>query len=198
MRLYRLLAVALAAAVIFTRVDRWRTIGAGIRAGAPMRRRSTRCTSDRLAPRRCRDASPTSRSTRPTPRSTTSPTAHGGVWKTTTTARRSRPCSRRRGRCPLATSRSPQSNPDLVWVGSGESSNRQSVSWGDGVYKSTDGGKTFANVGLRTSKAHQPHRDRPARQQHRLRRRDGQPVGTGRRARHLQDDRRRHRPGSRR
>src|SRR4029453_9059357 len=45
-----------------------------------------------------------------------------------------------------------QNNPDLVWVGTGESNNRQSTSWGDGVYKSTDGGKTFTQMGLRTSK----------------------------------------------
>ena len=34
-----------------------------------------------------------------------------------------------------------QSEPDTVWVGTGESNNRQSSSWGNGVYKSTDGGK---------------------------------------------------------
>jgi photosystem II stability/assembly factor-like uncharacterized protein len=45
-----------------------------------------------------------------------------------------------------------QSNPDLVWVGTGESNNRQSTSWGDGVYKSTNGGKTYELMGLRTSK----------------------------------------------
>ena len=38
-----------------------------------------------------------------------------------------------------------QSNPDLVWVGTGEVNNRQTTSFGDGVYKSTDGGKTFRN-----------------------------------------------------
>ena len=42
-----------------------------------------------------------------------------------------------------------QNNPDLVWVGTGESNNRQSTGWGDGVYKSTDGGKTCTNMGLR-------------------------------------------------
>jgi photosystem II stability/assembly factor-like uncharacterized protein len=41
-----------------------------------------------------------------------------------------------------------QPNPDIIWVGSGEDCVRNSVSWGDGVYKSTDGGKTFRNVGL--------------------------------------------------
>jgi photosystem II stability/assembly factor-like uncharacterized protein len=38
-----------------------------------------------------------------------------------------------------------------VWVGSGENNSQRSVSWGDGVYKSTDGGKSWKNVGLGTS-----------------------------------------------
>ncbi|QQS48094.1 MAG: hypothetical protein IPM66_05440 [Acidobacteriota bacterium] len=41
---------------------------------------------------------------------------------------------------------------NLVWVGTGENNNRQSSSWGDGVYKSTDGGKTWKNMGLKDSK----------------------------------------------
>src|SRR6266851_5164848 len=61
-------------------------------------------------------------------------TAHGGVWKTTNDVTVS------------------QSNPDLVWVGTGESNNRQSTGWGDGVYKSTNGGKTYDPMGLRTSR----------------------------------------------
>ncbi|MGE0886335.1 MAG: hypothetical protein AB7P14_22600 [Blastocatellales bacterium] len=42
-----------------------------------------------------------------------------------------------------------QSNPDIVWVGTGEPNNRQSSTFGDGIYKSTDGGKTFTNMGLK-------------------------------------------------
>ena len=40
-------------------------------------------------------------------------------------------------------------NADVVYIGTGEANNRQSSSFGDGIYKSTDGGKTFAHVGLR-------------------------------------------------
>jgi photosystem II stability/assembly factor-like uncharacterized protein len=42
-------------------------------------------------------------------------------------------------------------DPNVVWVGTGEANNRQSSSWGDGVYKSSDGGKTWKHMGLRES-----------------------------------------------
>ncbi len=42
-----------------------------------------------------------------------------------------------------------QSNSDIVWVGTGEENPRNSVSYGDGVYKSVDGGKTWQNMGLK-------------------------------------------------
>lgn len=44
-----------------------------------------------------------------------------------------------------------QSNKNVVWVGTGENNPRNSVSYGDGVYKSTDGGDTWVNVGLKKS-----------------------------------------------
>ncbi len=40
------------------------------------------------------------------------------------------------------------SNPTIVWVGTGEADNRQSSSWGDGIYKSTDAGTTWQKMGL--------------------------------------------------
>jgi photosystem II stability/assembly factor-like uncharacterized protein len=43
------------------------------------------------------------------------------------------------------------SDPDVVWVGTGEANPRNSVSYGDGVYKSTDGGKSWTNMGLKES-----------------------------------------------
>ncbi len=44
-----------------------------------------------------------------------------------------------------------KSNPNVVWVGTGEHNIRNSVAWGDGVYKSTDGGKTWQHMGLKDS-----------------------------------------------
>ncbi|MBI2950295.1 MAG: hypothetical protein HYY23_21900, partial [Verrucomicrobia bacterium] len=43
------------------------------------------------------------------------------------------------------------SDANVVWVGTGENNPRNSVSYGDGVYKSTDGGKTWKNMGLKKS-----------------------------------------------
>jgi photosystem II stability/assembly factor-like uncharacterized protein len=45
------------------------------------------------------------------------------------------------------------SDPKTVWVGSGEGNDRNSSGWGDGVYLSTDGGETWTNVGLKSSRA---------------------------------------------
>ncbi len=45
------------------------------------------------------------------------------------------------------------SSPDTVWVGTGEANNRQSSSWGNGVYKSTDAGKTWQHMGLRATES---------------------------------------------
>lgn len=44
-----------------------------------------------------------------------------------------------------------QSNPDVLYIGTGEANPRNSVSWGDGVYKSTDGGDTWTHMGLSES-----------------------------------------------
>ncbi len=41
-----------------------------------------------------------------------------------------------------------QGDPDVIWVGTGEAANRNSTGWGDGIYRSIDGGKTFSHLGL--------------------------------------------------
>src|ERR1051326_8537346 len=73
-------------------------------------------------------------------------TAHGGVWKTTNGGTTFEAQFQTQGLMSVGDVTVSQNNPDLVWVGSGESNNRQSTSWGDGVYKSTDGGKTYTNM----------------------------------------------------
>ena len=79
-------------------------------------------------------------------------TAHGGVWKTTSNGALFTPLFQDQGLIAIGDVAVSQINPDLVWVGAGESNNRQSTSWGGGIYKSTDGGKTFAMMGLPQSK----------------------------------------------
>ena len=79
-------------------------------------------------------------------------TAHGGVWKTVNNGTTLEAQLQDQGEMSIGDVAISQSNPDLVWVGTGESSNRQSVSWGHGVFKSTDGGKTYQHMGLRTSR----------------------------------------------
>ena len=44
-----------------------------------------------------------------------------------------------------------EKNPDIMYVGLGEPQMRQSVSWGDGMYKTVDGGETWAHIGLEDS-----------------------------------------------
>src|SRR4029453_19418258 len=45
------------------------------------------------------------------------------------------------------------SNSNVIWVGTGEANDRNSSGWGNGVYRSTDGGETWQNVGLKESRA---------------------------------------------
>ncbi len=78
--------------------------------------------------------------------------AHGGVWKTTNAGTSFEAQFQDVSLMSIGDVTVSQSNPDLLWVGTGESNNRQSTGWGDGVYKSTDGGKTFTHMGLRSSR----------------------------------------------
>src|SRR5512133_3601474 len=78
--------------------------------------------------------------------------AHGGVWKTTSNGAVMTPIFEDKGLMSIGDVTVSQSNPDVLWVGTGESNNRQSTSWGSGVWKTTDGGKTFQNMGLKDSK----------------------------------------------
>ncbi|MCH8979497.1 MAG: hypothetical protein IH945_09700 [Armatimonadetes bacterium] len=78
-------------------------------------------------------------------------TATGGLWKTTNAGTTFEALFQNEGSISLGDVAVSQSDPDIVWVGTGEHHARNSVSWGDGVYKSTDGGKTWTNMGLKES-----------------------------------------------
>ncbi|HXY25347.1 MAG TPA: hypothetical protein VEI73_11900 [Candidatus Acidoferrum sp.] len=75
-------------------------------------------------------------------------TASGGVWKTTNNGTTWEPVFDKEGVSTIGDIAIAPSDPSVVWVGSGEPNNRQSSSWGDGAYKSMDGGKTWKNMGL--------------------------------------------------
>src|SRR5262247_1660271 len=75
--------------------------------------------------------------------------ATGGAWKTVNNGTTWEPIFEVYPTSSIGDLAVCQSDPNIVWVGTGEANNRQSSSFGDGIYKSTDGGKTFTNVGLK-------------------------------------------------
>jgi len=76
-------------------------------------------------------------------------TGAGGIFKTTNGGMNWTPIFDRQTSISIGDIALEPGNPDVIWVGTGESNVRNSVSFGDGVYKSTDGGKTWKNMGLR-------------------------------------------------
>jgi photosystem II stability/assembly factor-like uncharacterized protein len=74
--------------------------------------------------------------------------ASGGLWKTDDGGETWAPVFDAQPTLCLGAVAVSRSHPDVVWVGTGEANPRNSVSWGNGVYKSTDGGKTWKNMGL--------------------------------------------------
>jgi photosystem II stability/assembly factor-like uncharacterized protein len=74
--------------------------------------------------------------------------AAGGVFKTKNAGVTFEPIFDNAGAYSIGCVAIDPSNPNIVWVGSGENNNQRAVGYGDGVYKSEDGGKSFKNVGL--------------------------------------------------
>lgn len=75
----------------------------------------------------------------------------GGVWKTTNAGNTFTPVFDGQPVFSIGCVTVDPNNPLTVWVGTGENNSQRSVSYGDGVYKSVDGGKTWENVGLKKS-----------------------------------------------
>ena len=77
--------------------------------------------------------------------------ASGGVWRTVNNGNTWTPVFDREGSYSIGAITLDPKNPLTVWVGTGENNSQRSVSYGNGLYKSDDGGKTWRNVGLRAS-----------------------------------------------
>ncbi|MBK9637544.1 MAG: glycosyl hydrolase [Bacteroidetes bacterium] len=77
--------------------------------------------------------------------------ASGGVWKTTNAGITYTPVLDKEGSYSIGCVTIDPNNSNVVWVGTGENNNQRSVAYGDGVYKSEDGGKSWKNMGLKNS-----------------------------------------------
>ncbi len=77
--------------------------------------------------------------------------ASGGVWKTTNAGTTYDPIFDDQGSYSIGAIALDPKDPNVVWVGTGELNSQRSVSYGDGLYKSEDAGKTWKKVGLEKS-----------------------------------------------
>jgi len=77
--------------------------------------------------------------------------AAGGVWKTVNAGITYAPVFDGEGSWTIGCVTLDPNNSNVVWVGTGENNNQRCVGYGDGVYKSTDGGASWSNMGLKNS-----------------------------------------------
>ncbi|MFN0101157.1 MAG: VPS10 domain-containing protein [Bryobacteraceae bacterium] len=75
-------------------------------------------------------------------------TGGGGLWKTTNGGVTWTPIFERQNTFSLGDIALDPRNPEVIWAGTGETNPRNSVSFGDGIYRSTDGGKNWVHLGL--------------------------------------------------
>lgn len=76
----------------------------------------------------------------------------GGVWKTTDGGTLWKPLSDKEPFASIGSLAVAPSDPNILYAGTGEACVRGNITYGDGVYKSTDGGKTWENLGLRDTR----------------------------------------------
>src|SRR5438045_8675432 len=84
--------------------------------------------------------------------------ASGGVFLTHNNGTTWTPVFDNYGSYSIGTITIDPKNPSIVWVGSGENNNQRSVAYGDGIYKSEDGGRTHRNVSPKPTTPHAPRR----------------------------------------
>ena len=78
-------------------------------------------------------------------------TASGNLWKTENAGTTWTPLFESEGSYSLGVISLDPNDPNVVWVGSGENNAQRSVAYGDGIYRSRDGGKSWTNMGLQNS-----------------------------------------------
>ncbi|HEX5435724.1 MAG TPA: hypothetical protein VFW98_01095 [Gemmatimonadaceae bacterium] len=88
-----------------------------------------------------------------TPSTVYAATASGGLWKSTNKGTTWTSIFDGQATSSFGVVAIAPSNPNIIWAGTGEQNNRQSSTWGDGVYRSTDGGRTWTHLGLERTRA---------------------------------------------
>jgi photosystem II stability/assembly factor-like uncharacterized protein len=78
-------------------------------------------------------------------------TSSGGVWKTSNAGTTYQPIFDGQGSYSIGCITLDPNNPNVVWVGTGENNNQRSVAYGDGIYRSDDGGSSWNHMGLKES-----------------------------------------------
>ena len=111
------------------------------------------------------------------------PPAPGHLWKTVNNGITFEPLFENEEVFSIGDVAVAPSDPNIVWLGSGEANNSRSTYWGDGVYKSTDAGKNLDQHGTRGIPSHRPYRDPSVQSRYRVRGSPRAPVfhesGTG-------------------
>src|SRR5947207_6820279 len=78
---------------------------------------------------------------------------HGGIFKTNDDGVTFEPIFDKQPMLSIGAIAVAPSDSDVIWVGTGEANDRNSSDWGDGVYRSTDGGEKWQNIGLKNSRS---------------------------------------------
>ena len=78
--------------------------------------------------------------------------ACGHVWKTINNGTTFEPIFDNEGAYSIGCMAMDPKNPNVLWVGTGENNHQRALGYGDGVYKSLDGGKSWKNMGLKESR----------------------------------------------